>query len=179
MTQTANVYAQALYGLAKDEGIAKDVMDQMCALNTSFEEEPDFLRLLSDHSIVKEDRIRILDDCFREKVQPYLLNFLKLLTEKGYIRKFPDCFKEYRALYYDDNGILPVHVATASTMTDAQKQKLTDKLAQVTGKTVLLDCTVDPELIGGVRLDYDGKRIDGTLQSRLDSVRSLLKSTLL
>ena len=179
MTQTASVYAQALYGLVKETCAEEDVLQQMRVLCASFQEEPNFLRLLSDFSIGKQERIRILDDSFREKLHPYLLNFMKLLTEKGHIRQFPDCFKEYQALYNEDNGILPVRVMTAVPLTDEQKQRLTEKLCAVTDKNVRLDCRVDPELIGGVRLDYGGKRIDGTLQSRLDAVRNMLKSTLL
>jgi F0F1-type ATP synthase delta subunit len=38
---------------------------------------------------------------------------------------------------------------------------------------------VDAACIGGVRLDYDGKRVDGTVSNRLEKLGSLLKNTVL
>ena len=55
----------------------------------------------------------------------------------------------------------------------------TKKLEQLTGKTIDLSCRVDPAVMGGVRLDYDGKRVDGTVRSRLDAVDKMLKNTVL
>ena len=59
-------------------------------------------------------------------------------------------------------------------LTAEQKDKLRKKLEAVTGKTVQLQLRVDPACMGGVRLDYDGNRIDGTVKSHLDSIRAQL-----
>ena len=179
MTQVGSVYAQALYDLAKEEGLGGKILSELKALKESFDQNPDYLRLLSTPNLSKDERIQILDDGFKGKIQKYVLNFLKILTEKGYVRRFADCCEAYRELYNEDNGILPVKAATAVPMTDAQKAKLSEKLAGLTGKTIELQNTVDPECLGGVRLDYDGKRVDDTVQHRLDAVRSLLKNTML
>ena len=179
MTTQANVYAQALYGLAKDENCADTVLDQLSALSESFGKEPDYLRLLSAPNLSKEERCGILDSGFRGKLHPYVLNFLKILTEKGYIGRFADCCEAFRDLYNEDNGILPVRAVTAVPMTEAQKKRLCEKLTGLTGKTIELQNAVDPDCLGGVRLDYDGKRVDDTVQHRLDAVRSLLKNTML
>jgi F-type H+-transporting ATPase subunit delta len=60
-----------------------------------------------------------------------------------------------------------------------QVQRLTDKLSSLTGKTVQLHNQLDPSVIGGVRLDYDGKRLDDTVANRMDAIRNLLKNTVL
>lgn len=177
MTRDAGVYAQALYGLMKEENGDREVLEQIRVLDASLREEPAFLRLLANPSVPKQERTGILDESFRGKLHPHLLSFLKLLTEKGHIRCFSDCAKAYTELYNADHGILPVQVTTAAEMTQAQKQALTRKLVGITGKTVELICTVDPAVLGGVRLDYDGKRVDGTVKNRLEQVRSVLNST--
>lgn len=179
MTQIGNAYAQGLYDLAKDEGIAQIILEELNALETGFSQEPDFLRLLSVSNLPKEERCRILDDSFRGKLHPYLLNFLKLLTEKGYARHFLDCCEAYREQYNEDNDVLTVTAVTAVAMSKKQIKKLTEKLEKLTGKTVQLVNRVNPECLGGVRLDYDGKRVDGTIRCRLDEIRTLLKNTVL
>ena len=179
MTQIGSVYGEALYDLARSEDLDTSILQELDTLRQSFEAEPDFIKLLGVPSLSKEERCRILDDSFRGKIQPYMLNFLKSLTEKGYMRHFSDCCASYKNLYNQDNGILPVTAVTAVPLSEVQSGKLTDKLTQITGKTIELANRVDPSVLGGIRLDYDGKRLDDTVAHRLEAVRSLLKNTVL
>ena len=179
MTQVGSVYGEALYALALEEALSAQILEEISVLAQSFRAEPDFIRLLCTPNLSVQERCSILDDSFRSMVHPYVLNFLKILTEKGYMRHFFDCCKAYEESYNRDNGILPVTAITAVSLNTAQVEKLTEKLCQITGKQVKLINRVDPEVLGGVRLDYDGKRLDDTVSHRLDAVRSLLKSTVL
>ena len=179
MTHVSNVYAQALYDLARTERLEGQILQQLQVISQCFEQTPEYLRLLSVPNLSKEERCVILDNCFRGQTHPYVLNFMKILTEKGYMGHFADFVKAYRDAYNLDHGILPVKAVTAVPMTEDQIARLTEKLAKITGKTIEVQCRVDPAVLGGVRLDYDGKRVDGTVQSRLDAVSNLLKNTVL
>ena len=179
MTEVGTVYGESLYELAKDESLDQIIGAQLKVLRECIQQEPDFLRLLSSPSLTKAERCQILDDSFREKVHPYLLNFLKILTEKNYIRYFSDCCDAYTQRYNQDNGILSVTAVTAVALSDAQTEKLTEKLARLTGKQIALSNRIDPSCLGGVRLDYDGQRLDDTVSNRLDTIRDMLKNTVL
>ena len=179
MTEAGSVYGLALYDLAKSEQFTEQILEELSVLRKSFAEEPDFLKLLSTPAITQQERCQILDHSFRDKLHPYLLNFLKLLTEKGYIRHFFHCCDAYRDQYNRDHGIVPVTAVTAVAMTEDQKKRLREKLEALTGKTVDLYSRIDPSCLGGVRLDYDGKRVDDTVAHRLDALRTLLKNTVL
>ena len=179
MTGAAEQYGQALYELACDESLSQEIFTQMQTLAEAFREEPGFLRLLASPNLSKQERCDLLDESFRQQLHPYLLNFLKILTQEGLIRKFPDCFAHVRNCYYADNNILPVKAFTAQPLSQEQKQLLTEKMETITGKTVLLENPIDPDCLGGVRLSYDGKQIDGTVKNRLASVGKLLKNTVL
>ena len=179
MTQVGSVYGEALYSLACEEGLDKSILEQLKVLEQSFSQEPGFLKLLSAPNLSKDERCKVLDDCFRGKVHGYVLNFLKILTEKGYIRRFAECVEAFRQQYNTDHGILCVTAVTAVPLTKAQEEKLCAKLAGITGKTIDLANRVDPACLGGVRLDYDGKRLDDTVSHRLDAIGSLLKNTVL
>ena len=179
MTEVGTVYGEALYSLACEEGLSETILQQLKVLDSCFAQEPDFIRLLGTPNLPKTDRCQILDDSFRGKVEPYVLNFLKILTEKGYMRQFPDCVSAYRELYNKDNGILPVTAVTAVALTESQTQKLTAKLQSITGKKIELTNKLDPQVLGGMRLYYDGKRVDDTVSHRLDAVRAMLQNTVL
>ncbi len=179
MTGAGSVYGEALYDLAKAEGLAPDILQQLTVLAKSFEEEPEFLRLLSAPSLSKQERCVVLDESLRDRVHPYVLNFLKILAEKGYARQFPQCVKAYREHYNADNGILPVTAVTAVALSEKQAKRLTEKLSQLTGKTVELTNRIDTSVLGGIRLDYSGKQLDDTVQHRLTAIRDTLKNTVL
>ena len=80
MSQIGNVYGQALYSLASEENLSDEILQELTVLEQSFSEEPQFLRLLRAPNVAIEERCRILDDCFRNQVQIYVLNFLKILN---------------------------------------------------------------------------------------------------
>lgn len=179
MSAVGSVYGQALYDLALEEHTESTILEELKILSRSFSCEPDFLKLLSLSNLSKQERCDILDDCFRGKIHSYLLNFLKLLTEKGYVRHFEECVKSYESCYNEDSGILPVTAVTTVPLTKAQAAKLSEKMAKITGKRIDLTNRVDPSCIGGVRLDYNGKRLDDTVFHRMEALGRLLKNTVL
>ena len=179
MTQVGAVYGEALYELALGEGLDSVILEELGVLAQAFREEPDYLKLLRSPNLSKPERCAVLDEAFRGRVQPYLLNFLKILVEKGYIGAFGSCREAYTKRYNDDHGILSVTAVTAVAMTPAQVDVMTQKLSRITGKTIALTNRVDPGVLGGVRLDYDGKRLDDTVAHRLDAIRDLLKKDVL
>ena len=179
MTEVGSVYGESLYELAKEENLTKLIGEQLAVLQDAFRQEPDFIRLLSSPNLTKAERCQILDDSFRGKVHPYVLNFLKILTEKGYMRHFDHCCDAYTDRYNQDNGILIVTAVTAVALTEAQREKLTQKLSRITGKEIALRTRIDPKILGGMRLDYDGQRLDDTVSHRLDAIRDLLDKTVL
>lgn len=179
MNRAGAVYGQSLYMLAKEEGLEETILQQLSVLGDCFADQPEYLKLLSCHNLSKEERAGILEEAFRGKVHSYVLNFLKLLTDKGYIRQFPDSCKAYREQYNQDKGILSVKAVSAVALTEEQKQRLCDKMIAITGKTIHLVCREDPAVLGGIRLNYDGKQVDGTVQNRLAVMEKSLKNTVL
>lgn len=179
MSQAENVYGSALYSLCRDEGISDRVLQELTVLQRAFAENPDYLRLLNAPNVPVQERCGIVDSCFRDQVHIYVLNFLKILTERSMAKYFGDCVEVYRKQYNLDNDILPVTAVTAIPLSGEQSARLTEKLSQITGKKAQLHNRVDPECIGGVQLDYDGRRVDGSVATRLANVRELLKNTVL
>lgn len=179
MTEVGNVYGESLYELAKAESLSQRIGEELAVLQQSFRQEPDFIRLLGTPSLTKAERCRILDEGFRGKVHPYVLNFMKILTEKGYMRHFSDCCDAYTQHFDQDNGIVRVSAVTAVPLTPQQEQRLKEKLERITGKEIKLHNRIDPAVLGGVRLDYDGQRLDDTVSHRLDAIRDLLNKTVL
>lgn len=179
MTSVGAVYGEAIYALAQEEQLTATILPQLEMLEKCFDDQPGYVDLLACQSLPKQERCALLDESMKNAIHPYLLNFLKILVEKGYIRHFSNCCETYRQCYYRDNGILPVTAVTALPLSPEQTQRLTDKLAAITNKTILLSNQVDKDLLGGMRLDYDGKQLEDSISHRLETIRQKLKNTVL
>ena len=46
-------------------------------------------------------------------------------------------------------------------------------------KTIILTNTVDPSILGGVKLRYLGVQLDGSVKTRLDKFEDALKNTVI
>ena len=90
MTDLSREYGDGLYALCAEEGIAKEILEQLQALKACFDEQPDFCRLLSNMSLSKQERVGIVDRTLRGQVHPYVLNFLKILCERGALHALKD-----------------------------------------------------------------------------------------
>ena len=179
MTQIAKNYADALYELARDEGLDEQIYAQLRELQALMEENPDYVRLLSAPNLPKPERLAALDEAFSGRVHPYLLHFLKLLCERGHIRELKDCAIQYRRRRNADLGILDAVAITAVPLRAELREKLRARLQALTGKQIELQYRVDPGVLGGIRLEYDGKALDGTIRSRLAGIEKTLSETVI
>lgn len=171
MTEFGREYGDGLYALCAEEQIEKPVLDELRALRALFRQNPDFIRLLSNMSISKEERVGICDAALRGQVHPYVLNFVKILIERGAVHAFFDCFDAYQERYHTEHHVVEAEVTTAQALSDQQRGRLIRKLSDMTGKEVVLKERLDASVLGGVLLQMDGKRYDNTLRHRLDDIR--------
>ena len=179
MTEIARMYGGSLYDLAAEEGLETRILEELDAVADILKQDPEYLHLLSIPSIPKKERCALLDEAFRGKVHLYVLNFVKILCEKGTLRELPGCARAYRVRYNQAHGILEAAATTAVAMTEQQVKSLHEKLEKLTGKTIDLKTKVDPAVLGGIRLDIEGTELDGTVQNRLAALRRDIASVTL
>lgn len=179
MTQVGSVYGLALYDLAKSEQLEHRILGELSALDESFSAEPTYLKLLRAPQLSKQERCRVVEESFGGKMHPYVVNFLKILAEKGYTKHFHACFQTYEEKFNEDNGILAVTATTAVALSPAQTARLCDKLRELTGKTIRLKKRIDSAVLGGVQLDMGNIRMEDTVAQRIEQLRKLLQSTTL
>ena len=171
MTEIAKMYGGSLYDLAAEEGLEPRILGELDEAAAIFKDDPAYLHLLSIPSIPKKERCALLDEAFRGQIHPYLLNFLKILCEKGTLRELPGCARAYRVRYNAAHGILEATATSAVALTKEQAARLQEKLEAVTGQQIDLKTKVGPAVLGGIRLDIEGTELDGTVQNRLASLK--------
>ncbi len=170
MTEYARVYGGSLYDLAVEEKLTDAIKDEMLVIKGIFRENPEYIRLLCEPSIKKEERIDLIEKAFGDSTQRYLVSFLKLLCEKGILREFEGCLTEYVRRYNADNGIVEAVVTSAVALDEKQREALVSKLEKTSGKKVSLVERVEPDVVAGVKVEMEGVELDGTVSGRLNSL---------
>ena len=171
MTGPGAQFGDALFELCAAEGSDGEVLQQLAGVEALFAENPAYPRLLDAPNVVRAARLALVDEAFAGKVAPYLLNMLRLLCERAQACLLPQAAVRYRARYNEAHGIIEARAFTAQPLGEALRQKLSARLAALTGKQVLLTVQTDPALLGGIRLEMEGKEFDGTVRRRLDTLR--------
>ncbi|MEY8338661.1 ATP synthase F1 subunit delta [Lachnospiraceae bacterium 62-35] len=171
MTRTAKLYGGSLYDLAADEKLTEALMEEMEEIRRIFRENPDYLRLLGEPSIPKAERVSLLDKAFEGQIEPYLLNFLKLLCENSMLREFGDCCGEFKKRYNEDNNIAEAVVTSAVALTEEQAAALKERLENLSQRTIVLTQKKDSRVLGGLKVELEGKQLDGSVEGRLAVLR--------
>ena len=169
------VYADALISLAEEHG--KDAVHTLCeelqqcaALLSCY---PDYGRLLSLPALGVEERVALAETAFgTEGLLPRLLRMLIERNRMAYLGAIADTFAAKLREYEKS---VAVCVTSAVPLTSLQSERLADKLAQKLHKTVCLKIHIDPDLLGGVIVQYGDTRMDNSLRHELETLRARLR----
>ncbi|MCD7735615.1 MAG: ATP synthase F1 subunit delta [Lachnospiraceae bacterium] len=175
----ARIYGGSLYELAAGESLTDTIREQMLVIRDVFRENPDYLGLLGEPSIAREERTGLIEAAFGDQAERYLVNFLKLLCEKGILREFSGCCEEFTRRYNADHNIAEAVVTSAVALSDAQAAALKEKLEKQSGKQILLVQRTDPSLMGGLRVELEGKQLDGSVKARISGISRKLKDVVM
>ena len=131
----------------------------------------DELRLMLENpevdSRVKQDVLAQIATGSDESV----VNFVKLLAEKGRAAELGEVAEEFDALVAAEQRILDVRLTTAHELSDKEFQKILGSIEKASGRKVQAERDVDPDLIGGLVLQAGSMRLDASVRGRLERLR--------
>ncbi len=174
MARAEREYAEAIYLIAAEKDAVPMFLEQMECLAELLRDNSDYLHLLASPAISLNERKGLIDEAFGAHFCEEIVSFVKLLCDNGRIDALLDCVGEFTALARALSGKVQAVVVSAYELDDEQKQKLQKKLQSMFGQEVEAIYGIDPSLIGGVKIEVEGKTYDGTLLRRLRVVKDVM-----
>lgn len=166
----AKVYGKAMLELASNDGDAGALGEELNDLADYIDRNEDFESYLSSPTIDPDKRELLIEKLFRGKYSDLCVDSLQILNRKerlGLIRSVAYAFK---LLHEEKQGLVEVHVTTASPLNTELRSKLQPVLKKHTGKEIELIETVDESLIGGMVVRIGDEKFDMSVTTKLNSI---------
>ncbi len=176
MMQTEREYAEALFALAIEEQAVDAYRQSLGTVKQLFEDNLDYVEFLNSPAIPLSERLQAIDEAFEGRVPEYVLFFLKVICEHGKVRTVPSCIDEFSKLATSFSDTVAATVYSAVALNDQQKQGICQKLKAMTNKSIDPIYVVEPSLIGGLKIEVDGKTFDGSIKHRLGEIKDVMNA---
>lgn len=170
-------YASVLLDAAAEAGgqdAVLEVRDQAEQIVGFMRSNMDLSGALEDESYTPEQRAGIARGVFAS-YDPVLVDVLAVMAERGDIALFSRVLKSYEEQIESKLNIAVVDVTTVVPLDDDLREVIRKKAEADLGTEVVLREHIDKSILGGVIMSANGKRIDASVLSQLESARSVLK----
>ena len=170
MEEIAEVYARALFEVAKENDVLDRVHDELGQFADALDSDRNLqVFLFSPYfsSEEKKDGVRRIVSDADERV----VNFLELVAER---HRMPAIFRIRRTLdsmWAEENRLLPVTVTSAVELDESLVKDIGQRIEEQTGRKVELSSNVDPDVLGGLQVRVGNMVLDATVRNRLEQLR--------
>ena len=174
MSVVVDRYAESLFDLAKEENKVTQYLDDIKLVGEVLDSDPQIVQFFNHVLIENDKKIQLLDQSFKGNVDQYVLNFLKLLVQSRRIRYIDDIVKSYIKLSNQYLGIEEGMIYTPYELTDQQIQDIEKAISQKENKKVTLKVSIDPSLLGGIKVQIANRIYDGTIKNKVEMLKKEL-----
>ena len=170
------IYAQALFELARDSNMVDAVKYDLDALHIIAAEEKGFATFLSSPYFSQQCKEQLLRKVFSAKLADLTTNFLTVAVGHDRMMFLPQITSRYDELWDVYHGRQLVKVTVSEVMSDDEVKKLSQDIAGAIKGSIKLELAVNPAIIGGVVIRYGDRVIDNTVKGRLHRAVKALTS---
>jgi F-type H+-transporting ATPase subunit delta len=175
----ARRYAQALLELGVEQGDLDRVVQDLATLAGAWESSADLRNAIENPLVSHAAKRAVVSDLTdRIGAATTTRQAVLLLVDRRRAKTLPLVARILRELADARQGVIRAEVTTASPLSEAFYARLQAQLERMTGKRVAIDRSTDPSLIAGVVTRLGDRIIDGSLRTRLQSLRDAVRPPL-
>ena len=175
MKKVASKYASALFELALDQKLEDQFKEDIHFIKDIISTHPELIDVLSKIQFTKAQKKELINDVFKPYVHSFTINLLYLLVDKNRTVVLRHFVEEYIHLHNQHFNIVEAIAYSVSPLTKEEIKELESSLSLKQKQTVSIINRIDPTLISGIKIRFDDKVIDGSMKSRIENLRSVLR----
>ncbi|MBM03541.1 MAG: ATP synthase F1 subunit delta [Chloroflexi bacterium] len=168
-------YAQALFQIGAEEDNVKILLEDMEKVNESLKEEK-LVYLLDSPKLKISEKVKLIDDIFRKKIDESILKLLYVLAENKDFKYFSSIYNSYKLMVYDSLQIEIAEIITAVKLDQKSINNIKSKLENSINKKIEVSTSVDPALIAGFVAKIGDRILDASAKSSLIKMDRMIKN---
>lgn len=168
----AKRYASAIYDIAESSDKIGEIREALNILAENYNEDEEFKVFLLDPSIKYDEKVRYLHKSF-DFISEDAFKIINYLVKKGRVSLAEKIKDSYLKIYYEKNNKILVNATFTKELSDNQREALMKKLEEKYKKKIVLNLSVDEELIGGGIIKIGNKVIDGSIKSQIENIKKI------
>ena len=165
--RVARRYALALFKAASDSNSVTETSEDLDAIAQILDANEETKHFLFSPEVDRSSKLEFVNKVFSDRARPLTMRLLRLLIDKNRQRELPGIQREFKWAMEDASGLMRVFVKSAIPLTENQVERISQRIAEQTGKKVITESEVDPAVIGGVSVQYGNSVLDGTVYGAL------------
>ena len=165
----ARPYAQAVFRLAK-QGNALPAWSDALNLIATVYEDPQMQAAMANPKVISADIERLLLAICGERIDGVARNLIQLLVHNRRLSVLVEIRELFEQLKLEDEGKLDAKISSAFPMEDAQRNQVVNLLSARFKRKINATVTVDPDLIGGIKVEVGDKVWDASVRGRLQTM---------
>lgn len=166
-------YAKALFVLSRDRAQLEQTEQQLKVLVAVLKDE-ELANFYQHPSIGIGKKIDTLTKALEGKVADTLLQTLYVLLEQGRMDSIDAMLAHYVKLSAAHRGQATAIVYTPLKLSDSESERIAQYFSGITGKHIVVDNRINPELLGGIQVRIGDRLYDGSLSSKLLELQKIL-----
>ncbi len=171
--EASQEYAKALYDLSTNKQIKEDILYNLTSLVESLDQ--DIKNFFLHPEIKKEEKKKMISKIYEEGL---FRDFLFVLIDNDRFSSLDEIKDEYQILVDNEKNILDVYVYSNSLLSSEYLDKLNIKLENKLNRKINITNEIDKSITAGIRIAYESKEIDMTLDSKFRKFKDELKESL-
>lgn len=175
-THVAKRYAHALFNVALKKGTIDIISSEIFQLKSFCDKDKRFIGFLAAPQVLTEHKIAMVKKLFTTRLSPSLVSFLLLLIEKSRVDHLGEIAREFEKMVEDHKGLIRARVTTAVHVDEGYKNRLRERLMEVTKKDIEILHKIDRSIMGGIIVQLNYNVIDRSVKYQLDSLKHDLMS---
>ncbi|ACV64836.1 ATP synthase F1, delta subunit [Desulfofarcimen acetoxidans DSM 771] len=170
----ARRYAHAMFELALEGNMLDSLESDLKGVLEIIESNPELKRIIYHPQVTSKDKKDLVGNIFSDYISPVAKNSLFFLIDRRRESFLGDIVAAFVLLANQHRNIVEVHVTSAIEMNEKEQKSLAKVLDKLAGKKVQPEYAVDPSLIGGVVVRIGDRVIDGSVKTRLATLKDRL-----
>jgi F-type H+-transporting ATPase subunit delta len=166
-------YARALLDWATGANLAPVVYTQSEALVHLIDNNPEFGQLLHSPMVSLSKKIVVLTKVL-DSVAPQMVVFLQLVVKNRREKALKNILLVFQRLYRKKNGIIKSQIESAAELGKETKIAFENYLGKTFEKSVQMEFTVNPSIIGGFIITIEDNLLDKSIKWELEKLRRKL-----